>query len=233
MLNVAREMNLSETAFLHPQKDEGFNLRWFTPRVEVDLCGHATLASAHILWETEYLGSEERALFYTKSGQLTAHKKGEWIEMDFPSQKEEPVSPPPNLVDALGVEPKHVGKTSFDYFVELESEEVVANMQPNFLQLANVETRGVIVTSQSSDPRYDFVSRFFAPGVGIDEDPVTGSAHCSLGPFWSEKLGKTTLTGYQSSSRGGVVIVKVKGKRVVLSGQAVTVLKGEILYNSD
>lgn len=232
MLNVAAEMNVSETDFLHPHGD-GFNLRWFTPQVEVDLCGHATLASAHILWETERLRVDQKAIFYTRSGTLTAQKSGEWIEMDFPSQPAEPVMPPYNLLDALGVsqEPNYTGRTKFDYLIEVEKEDMVYDLQPAYSQLAKIDTRGVIVTARSNSD-CDFVSRFFAPGVGINEDPVTGSAHCSLGPYWSEKLGKEGLIGYQASSRGGVVRVRVgtTDNIVLLGGQAVTVLEGEILY---
>ncbi|MFP3908632.1 MAG: PhzF family phenazine biosynthesis protein [Archaeoglobaceae archaeon] len=236
MLNVAGEMNVSETAFLHPQLDDfnsSFNLRWFTPRVEVDLCGHATLASAHILWETGYLKNDEKAVFYTRSGTLTAQRSREWIEMDFPSQPPEPVSPPIKLIDALSMnaEPNFTGRTQFDYLIEVEKEDMVYDLQPHFSQLAEIDTRGVIVTARSTDPDYDFVSRFFAPGVGINEDPVTGSAHCSLGPYWSKKLDKEELIGYQASPRGGVVRVKLGATdRVIVGGQAVTVFVGEILY---
>ncbi len=233
MLNVAGEMNVSETAFLHPHGD-GFNLRWFTPQVEVDLCGHATLASAHILWETERLRSDQEAIFYTRSGTLTAQRNGEWIEMDFPSKTTEPFSPPNNLLDALGVDavPNYTGKTHFDYLIEVEKEDMVYGLQPDFSSLSKVNTRGVIVTARSVDSEYDFISRFFAPGVGINEDPVTGSAHCSLGPYWSELLGKEDLIGFQASPRGGVVRVRAgkTGNRVTLGGQAVTVLEGGILY---
>ncbi len=236
MLNVAGEMNLSETAFLHPHRDAfnlGFNLRWFTPQVEVDLCGHATLASAHILWETERLSDDQKAVFYTRSGTLTAQKSGDWIEMDFPSQPAEPVKPPVELLDVLGMdfEPTYTGRTPFDYFIEVEKEDTVLNLRPDFSALSGVNTRGVVVTARSTDPHYDFVSRFFAPGVGINEDPVTGSAHCSLGPYWSDLLDKEDLIGYQASHRGGVVRVRVDAThRVKLGGQAVTVLDGEILY---
>lgn len=231
MLNVAGEMNTPETAFLYPQQD-GFNLRWFTPQVEVDLCGHATLASAHILWETGYLKEDEKAIFYTRNGVISAQISGEWIEMDFPLQPAIPVIPPNNLVEALGVEPYYTGRTKFDYLIEVNNEDTVYNIEPEFSLLAKVDTRGVIVTAKCADPGYDFISRFFAPGVGIDEDPVTGSAHCSLGPYWSEHLGKEDLKAYQASPRGGVVRVRVglNDNRVVLGGQALTVLKGKILY---
>lgn len=228
MQNVAREMNLSETAFLSPQ-DDGFNLRWFTPAVEVDLCGHATLASAHVLWETGQLELGEQARFHTRSGLLLAERKGEWIEMDFPVKAEEAAIAPPGLLQALGVAPVYVGKNQFDYLVEVESEEVVRGVHPDLSLLLAVEARGVIVTSRASTQGYDFVSRFFAPRVGVNEDPVTGSAHCCLAPYWCSKFGRDQLVGYQASARGGVVRVRVEKNRVYLGGQAVTVLRGELV----
>lgn len=227
MMNVAREMNLSETAFLFPQED-GFNLRWFTPAVEVDLCGHATLASAHILWETGTLQPSQVARFYTRSGILTARNAGSWIEMDFPATLETQVEPPPGLENALGVKAKYTGKNLFDYLVEVESEEMVRELTPDIGQLSSLPARGVIVTSRSTATGIDFVSRFFAPAVGVPEDPVTGSAHCCLAPYWSSRLGKQAMTGYQASARGGVVKVRLEGERVILAGQAVTVLVGEL-----
>ncbi|MBA3766450.1 MAG: PhzF family phenazine biosynthesis protein [Acidobacteria bacterium] len=229
MRDVAREMNLSETAFLH-RHDDGFNLRWFTPTVEVALCGHATLASAHVLWETGELKSDEQARFYSQSGLLTATRtEGNWIELDFPAKREEPAPAPDGLARALGIEPKYVGRNAFDYLVEVESEEVLRSIQPDFNWLRSLGVRGVIVTSLSDSPEYDFVSRFFAPGSGVDEDPVTGSAHCCLGPFWGSRLEKKQLTAYQASERGGVVRVRPDGDRVHLGGQAVTVMRGELL----
>lgn len=227
MQNVAAEINLSETAFIK-REGEGFNLRWFTPTVEVDLCGHATLASAHILWEEGHLKPDQKASFYTRSGLLTAELRGDWMELDFPSEPEEEAVAPPDLVDALGVKPKYVGRNRFDYILEVDSEEAVRNLKPDFPLLTKVETRGVIVTSRTSTREFDFVSRFFAPRVGINEDPVTGSAHCCLGPFWKSRLNKNEFTAYQASARGGVVRVRVAGDRVYLSGQAVTVLRGEL-----
>ncbi len=228
MRDVAREMNLSETAFLLRQ-DDVFNLRWFTPVAEVDHCGHATLASAHVLWETGHLKPSEQARFHTRSGLLLAERRGEWIEMDFPAKAEEAASAPTGLLQALGVTAVYVGKNQFDYLVEVESEEIVRGVQPDFSRLVSVETRGVIVTSRASSQGYDFVSRFFAPRVGVNEDPVTGSAHCCLAPYWCGKLGKDRLVGYQASSRGGMVRVHVDGDRVSLGGQAVTVLRGELV----
>ncbi len=228
MQDVAREMNLSETAFLVPQA-EGFNLRWFTPAVEVALCGHATLASAHVLWEQGILKKGETARFQTRSGLLTAEPRGDWIEMDFPAQPESPAAAPPHLAAALGVTPKYVGRNGSDVLVEVESEEALRALKPDFGLLASVAARGIIVTAPSASSEYDFVSRFFAPQSGVNEDPVTGSAHCCLGPFWGRRLGRSELTGYQASARGGVVRVRVAGERVLLGGRAVTVLRGELL----
>jgi PhzF family phenazine biosynthesis protein len=228
MRNVAREMNLSETAFLCKQTD-GFNLRWFTPTVEVDLCGHATLASAHVLWESGYLRPDEQAYFFTRSGLLMAENKGDWIELDFPSEPEEQATPPDDLLKALGVEPKYIGKNRFDYLIEVESEQIVRNVKPDFRLLASLPVRGVMLTSLSNSGEYDFVSRFFAPASGIDEDPATGSAHCCLGPFWKRRFHKDQFTAYQASSRGGVIRVRLADDRVYLGGQAVTVMHGEIV----
>jgi len=227
MQNMAREMNLSETAFLRKQTD-GFGLRWFTPAVEVALCGHATLASAHVLWETGLLAPQEEARFHTKSGLLMAKRKGDWIELNFPATPDEPATSPPRLEEALGVKPRYVGKSRFDYLLELDTEETVRTLKPDLGLLRALQVRGVMVTSRATSPGFDFVSRFFAPGSGIDEDPVTGSAHCCLGPFWSKRLGKNELIAYQASRRGGTVRVRVSGDRVYLSGQAVTILRGEL-----
>lgn len=228
MQAVAREMNLSETAFLVKQA-EGFQLRWFTPAMEVDLCGHATLASAHVLWTESHLSGGTAARFHTRSGWLIAQQQGDWIELDFPAKLAVPALAPEGLLEALQVESVWVGKNQFDYLVEVESETVLRQIQPNFSQLKMIPVRGVIVTSRSSQPEYDFVSRFFAPAAGIDEDPVTGSAHCALAPFWRDRLGKADCTAYQASERGGVVKVACRGDRVLLGGQAVTVLRGELL----
>ena len=227
MRDVAAEMNLSETAFLHPA-DDGWNLRWFTPTVEVDLCGHATLASAHLLWQDELLPFDAEARFHTRSGLLTAHLEGDWISMDFPAMPEQKTPAPEGLERALGVAPLYVGRSRFDWLVEVESEDVVRALQPDLGLLATVEARGVIVTAQGRGTEHDFVSRFFAPRAGVAEDPVTGSAHCVLAPFWAQRLGRDELTGYQASRRGGVVRVRAAGDRVVLGGQAVTVMRGEL-----
>ncbi len=228
MQSVAAEMNLSETAFLH-RRDDGYGLRWFTPEVEVDLCGHATLASAHVLWETGELPSDERAVFHTKSGVLTASREGEWIELDFPATPAEMVEVPADLESALGVKAVYVGKSRFDYLVEVGTEEDVRGVEPDFGLLAKVPCRGVIVTSRADGGRFDFVSRFFAPGTGVNEDPVTGSAHCALGPFWQSRMGKSEFLARQASRRGGEVRVRVDGERVLLGGQAVTVLRGTLV----
>ena len=229
MQKVAAEMNLSETAFLHPQND-GFNLRWFTPAVEVDLCGHATLASAHALWELGYLNPQETAKFFTRSGLLTAIRQDNWIELNFPATPPETASPPANLAQALGVDLKTVTKNQFDYLVEVNSEETLRQIQPDFALLKTLPVRGIIVTSLPDSKEYDFVSRFFAPAAGINEDPVTGSAHCSLAPFWAQRLNKTHFLAYQASARGGVIRVRLQENRVCLGGQAITVLRGELTW---
>ena len=226
--NIAREMNLSETAFLL-REDDGFRLRWFTPAVEVALCGHATLASAHLLWEEGHLAPEETARFHTRSGLLTAERAGDWIELDFPAKPEEESTVPEGLARALGAEPVYVGRSQFDLLVELESEATVRELKPDFGRLERVSARGIIVTARADSERYDFVSRFFGPRVGVPEDPVTGSAHCVLGPYWQKRLGTDDFIAYQASARGGTVRVGVRGDRVRLGGKAVTVMRGELL----
>lgn len=228
MQNVAKEMNLSETAFLAPQAD-GYGLRWFTPAVEVDLCGHATLASAHVLWEAGYLAAADEARFNTRSGLLTAVLDQGWITLNFPAKPETPAAAPPGLGAALGVEPVYVGRNAFDYIVELDSETAVRTLTPDHAVLRTLDVRGVMVTARAETVGLDFVSRFFAPGSGIDEDPVTGSAHCCLGPYWAGKLGKTSFTAYQASPRGGLIRVSLQGDRVLLQGQAVTILRGQLM----
>ncbi len=234
MQAVAREMNLAETAFLHRRPaGDGFALRWFTPTTEVELCGHATLASARVLWEEGHLPPGETARFHTRSGLLTAERRGEWIELDFPAEPPEPAAPPAGLLAALGLaagDAWYTGRNRFDWLVEVGAEEIVRELQPDFTALKAIPTRGAIVTAPSAAPGFDFVSRFFAPGAGIDEDPVTGSAHCCLGPFWAARLGKDTLVGRQVSARGGTVRVRPAGDRVILGGQAVTTLRGELLH---
>ena len=228
MQDVAAEMNLSETAFLLP-KDDGYSLRWFTPVTEVDLCGHATLASAHVLWENGYLKPNQQARFFTKSGVLFANKRQDWVELDFPSEPEQEVVCPPQLMEALGKIVKYTGKNRFDYLVELASEADVRALQPDWPLLGQVDARGIIVTSRSSTSEFDFISRAFFPTIGIQEDPVTGSAHCCLGPYWKKKLHQDDFVAYQASARGGVVQVSVQDARTLLAGQAVTVMNGEIL----
>ncbi len=229
MQNLAAEMNLSETAFIY-REGKNFNLRWFTPSSEVDLCGHATLASAHTLWEAGEVSSEETIDFDTKSGILTAEKNEKWIELNFPAEIEEAADIPENMNKALGqIEIVYSGKNRMDYLLEVESEEIVKNIEPDFDLLKKIDTRGIIVTAISASDKYDFVSRFFAPNIGITEDPVTGSAHCCLGPYWSEKLNKNSLIGFQASERGGTVRVKADGNRINLSGKAVTIFRGELL----
>jgi PhzF family phenazine biosynthesis protein len=228
MQQVAQEMNLSETAFLLKQED-GFNLRWFTPKVEVDLCGHATLASAHVLWSEGHLSIDQEARFYTRSGWLTAKQQAGWIELDFPATPSQDARILPTLIKALNVPIREVYVNSLGYLVEVDSEACVRQVQPNFSLLSELPVHGIIVTSVGDRSGYDFVSRFFAPSIGIDEDPVTGAAHCCLGPFWRDRLNQTEFLAYQASARGGVVKVRCQGDRVILGGQAVTVMRGELL----
>ncbi len=226
---VARGMNHAETAFLLVRPDH-VALRWFTPMVEVDLCGHATLASAHVLWETGALSADAPIRFRTKSGILTATRADDWIELDFPSLVAEWADIPPGLDDILGTGIKAAAKSRFDLLVEVASEEVVRELRPDLSQLTRQPYRGIIVTAAAArDDEYDFVSRFFAPQVGVPEDPVTGSAHCVLAPYWGERLGHTKMIGKQLSARSGIVKVEVRGDRVILGGQAVTTLRGQLL----
>jgi PhzF family phenazine biosynthesis protein len=231
MQHVAREMNLSETAFLVARRgrDEGFDLRWFTPTHEVDLCGHATLASAHVLWETGELASSAVARFHTRSGLLTAARQDAWIELDFPATPDAAVEAPAGLAEVLGVQPLYVGQSRFDYLVELADEAAIRGVRPDFARLRAFAARGVMITSRAGEPGVDFVSRYFAPAFGIDEDPATGSTHCCLGPFWSRRLNKRSFVARQISERGGTLKVTLDGDRVRLGGQAVTVLRGELL----
>ncbi|MDP4092856.1 MAG: PhzF family phenazine biosynthesis protein [Bacillota bacterium] len=228
MQHVAEEMNVSETAFLLKQEN-GYNLRWFTPTVEVDLCGHATLASAHVLKETGLLKKDETVKFHTLSGILTAKLDGDYIELNFPSDPAENIEIPEMLKEALGTDICRAGKSRLGYIAEVESEEIVRKLKPDFKLLAKLPLDGTIVTSLSSSKNYDFVSRFFAPSIGLDEDPVTGSAHCCLGPYWKEKLQKNEFVAFQASRRGGILKLKVAGGRVYIKGNAVTVIKGELI----
>lgn len=228
LLNVAAEMNLSETAFVK-KTDNGFILRWFTPKSEVELCGHATLASAHILWQTGILNQSEEAIFHTVfKGMLSAKKDGEEITLNFPINLQNPSEQKDEVEKALGINSIYLGITDHHYFVELNSEEEVKNAKPNFDLLRKLPKYGTIITSRSNNTSYDFISRFFAPLKGVNEDPVTGSAHCVLAPYWSGKLGKEVLVAYQASERGGYMKVKVEGDRVLLTGKAVTILEGRL-----
>jgi len=228
MQRLAGEMNLSETAFLHPEAD-GYRLRWFTPNVEVPLCGHATLASAHVLWESGRLVAGATARFHTASGELRAVQTADGIELDFPARHAAPVEPPPALLPALGLgTARYVGQNVLDYLVEMESEAELRALTPDFGRLRAMPVRGVIVTCRSATPDFDIVSRFFAPGVGVNEDPVTGSAHCCLGPYWQQRLGRNSLRAFQASARGGVLGVRMSGDRVFLSGRAVIVMRGTL-----
>jgi PhzF family phenazine biosynthesis protein len=229
MQSVAAEMNLPETAFVRPVS-EGYELRWFTPTIEVDLCGHATLASAHTLWTEGGVDRAQTIRFHTKSGCLACNWKNDVIELDFPAISVVEIEPDANLLDVFAVRPSFVGKSKFDTLLIVESEDVVRAIKPDLPKLRQISSsRGVIVSSRSTDPDLDFISRYFAPAAGIDEDPVTGSAHCCLGPFWSARLGKTSLRGYQASRRGGFVRVRVEGERVVLGGLAITIVRGDLL----
>jgi PhzF family phenazine biosynthesis protein len=228
MQAVAREINLAETAFL--LRDGGrFGLRWFTPATEVDLCGHATLASAHVLWEEGQLARDTKAVFETRSGVLTAARHEGWITLDFPATPPAQCETPPELAAGVGAPLAQVARTRFDYLVEVDSEATLRRLQPDLGLLGRLPVRGIIVTAGAATPGFDFVSRFFAPAVGVPEDPVTGSAHCALGPYWAARLGRTELIAYQASPRGGTVRVRLAGDRVLLGGQAVTVLRADLV----
>jgi len=230
--NVAGEMNLSETAFLRARRDGGYGLRWFTPTHEVDLCGHATLASAHVLWTEGHLAPDAPARFDTASGALTATREAGWITMDFPTAPPHPVDPPAALLDGLGTEDVvYTGRSERDFLVHLPSAEAVRTIDPDLSLLSRLDVRGVIATAAADRESLDFVSRFFAPGVGVPEDPVTGSAHCALGPYWAGRLDRSALRARQVSARGGAVRVECTGPeadRLALSGRAVTTLRGRL-----
>lgn len=228
MQSVAAEMNLSETAFVRRLKD-GLELRWFTPAVEVDLCGHATLATAHALWSSDLVPKGSPLFFHTRSGLLTCTQDDRFIELDFPATPASVAEPPALLFEALGAKPSFVGKSRFDCLAVFESPSVLRNLRPDFPKLGRIPVRGVIVTAPSDVSGFDFISRFFAPAVGVDEDPVCGSAHCCLAPYWAGRLGKLNLMAYQASARGGVLRLRMNGDRVILGGQAVTVWQGELL----
>jgi PhzF family phenazine biosynthesis protein len=229
---IAAEMNLAETAFLE-RAGSDWNLRWFTPTVEVDLCGHATLASAHVLWEENLADPDSAIAFHSRSGLLSASRSGGLIELDFPAEPATAGPAPAELLAALSIkEARSTGRNRLDYLIEVEDEAIVRALVPDFRAIAAAcgSGRGVIVTAASAVPEHDFVSRYFAPAAGIDEDPVTGSTHCCLGPFWGEKLGKRELSGYQASARGGTVRVRLAGDRVFLGGRAITVSRGKLSF---
>lgn len=235
MLAIAREMNLSETAFVVRREGASFDLRWFTPTVEVDLCGHATLASAHLLWEDGACAPQETIAFATRSGELCAVRDGEWIELDFPAREAVPSAVPREVIDLAGVVPAVtargiVGAERSGYLLELATEQEVRDARPDIGALRAIPDGYLTLTAPASTPGYDFVSRFFAPAAGVDEDPVTGSAHCTLGPWWQAKLGADEMLAYQASARGGTIRVRPRGDRVRLGGRAVTVLRGELLH---
>ncbi|MEE9442348.1 MAG: PhzF family phenazine biosynthesis protein [candidate division Zixibacteria bacterium] len=228
MRSVASEMNLSETAFFYKQgKDYNYNLRWFTPVAEVEMCGHATLASAHVLFKDNHVPHDNRITFHTLSGPLYASLNGEWIELNFPAKIPREESIPENLESALGFKPSYFAKAGEDCMAVCDSEDTIRNLTPNISAIEKLPTRGLIVTARGSGD-YNFISRFFAPAVGIPEDPVTGSAHCVLAPYWMNVLGKTEMVGYQASPRGGAVRVRVEDDRVILAGKAVIVIRGEL-----
>lgn len=228
LMDFAGEMNLSETAFVHPVSD-GFALRWFTPGLEVDLCGHATLATAHVLWSEKVVAAETTAIrFETRSGAVFAHRETDSIRLDFPATPPDATSPPDGLLPSLGTTAEHVGRSKFDYLVHVASADVLRGLSPDFIALNRVDARGIIVTAESDEDRYDFLSRFFCPVVRINEDPVTGSAHCCLAPYWGERLGKTEMRAFQASERGGELTVRLVDDRVHLIGTARTVFRGEL-----
>ncbi len=241
MQSVATEMNHAETAFLVKRRtgsQDGYDLRWFTPAAEVDLCGHATLASAHHLWEAGHLAPDEQARFHTRSGLLTAQRividAQPWIEMDFPSEPVVATPTPEGLAAMVGAEPVFVGRNRMDFLVELEDEAAVRSLRPDFKQIHALSVaenmRGIIVTAAGTHSDADLVSRCFYPRFRIDEDPVTGSAHCALAPYWLTRLGKQELVAHQASARGGWLRLRVEGDRVKLCGQAVTTLQGELVH---
>ncbi|WP_420455918.1 PhzF family phenazine biosynthesis protein [Rubrivirga sp.] len=230
MRNLAAEMNLAETAFVTPSDNGAFGLRWLTPEVEVDLCGHATLASAHLLYTSGRLAPDEPARFDTRSGRLTVRQTGEaTYAMDFPPTPPADAPAPDGFQEAFGVEPVWIGRSRFDVFAVVEDEAAVRALAPDLGAVARIGARGVIVTAPAdAGSDADVVSRFFAPGAGVPEDPVTGSAHCAIGPYWADRLGTDALTCYQASKRGGTVGVRIVGDRVELTGRAVTVYRAEL-----
>jgi PhzF family phenazine biosynthesis protein len=227
MQNIAMEMNQAETAFVTKQA-KGYGLRWFTPTVEVDLCGHATLASAHMLWKLHLVSKEQAIDFETRSGWLNCKRQDSYIQMDFPAKPVMACDAPEGLLEALHLPQGKVFSNRVDYLVVVEDESTIRTLKPNLNALAEIKSRGIIVSAKAAVGDYDFISRFFAPASGIPEDPVTGSAHCTLGPYWGKVMDKDRLVGYQASPRGGVVKVELAGERVLLRGQAITVMRGEL-----
>lgn len=225
---VAREMNLSETAFLLQQRG-GYTLRWFTPKMEVDLCGHATLASSFVLFEKGLVKNGNEIKFFTRSGELKASQKNGWITLDFPRFGESAYEVPLELIHSLGIRPICAIRSGENVIIEVASTMEVYEMKPNYLEMIKTPLHGIAVTARSDGKKYDFVSRYFAPWVGINEDPVTGSVHACLGPYWGKRLGKDKMIAYQASERGGVIKVELSGERVLLSGQAVMVFEGFLL----
>jgi PhzF family phenazine biosynthesis protein len=230
MQSIAFELNLAETAFVLKEKDsDTFSLRWMTPNSEVDLCGHATLATSHTLWQQGICKISDVINYNTRSGLLTAKNENGKITLDFPAIPQKKIEYPPELIDAIGgVVPKYVGMTKWNYIIELESERDIINLKPNFDIMLTLPGWGTIITAKADMNGYDFISRFFAPEKGIQEDPVTGSAHCALAPYWQSRLGKDSFLAYQASERGGTLEIKIEGDRVMLTGDAVTVISGEI-----
>lgn len=228
MQSVAAEMNLSETAFVG-RKGDDFDLRWFTPTIEVDLCGHATLATAHALWSEGLSATDQPLRFHTRSGVLTCRLVDGFIELDFPATPPTEMVASSQVLEALGLKSAWIGESKFYRLVVVDSAETVRQLQPDYVRLGKEKTLGFIVSAPSDDARFDFISRFFAPAMGVDEDPVCGSAHCCLTPYWGQRLNKTTLNAYQASARGGVLRLRWEGDRVILGGRAVTVSRGELL----
>lgn len=228
MQEVAKELNIPTTAFINLLNNE-YHLRWFTPSTEIPICGHGTLASSYFLWEKGFVDNEECITFHTKSGVLKANLVDGWVQLEFPAILEEKTIAPESLINALNVEPTYVGKNKFDYLVEVKSEDIVRNLKPNIDLIAQLPVRGVIVTSKSNTNEFDFVSRFFSPAQGLNEDYVNGSSHCCLGPYWERKLEKSEFTAYQASDRGGILKIKVADDKVLLSGKAITIFEGKLI----
>ena len=229
MKNVAREMNLSETAFLYPIEG-GYHLRWLTPNSEVDLCGHGTLATAHFLFEDEHEPTDKSIKFKTRVGWVSASKEGDYIALDFPVNIPEEIDAPQDIHEALGAEAIYVGRYPKAYLVELVNDSAVRELKPDLTALESLDQPKICVTAKDSTGKADFVARLFAPAIGIPEDPVNGNSHTALTPYWSAKLGKETLKSHFVSERGGEIKVKLDGNRVKISGQAVTVMRARLLF---